>query len=448
MERKLFGTDGIRGKANEYPMTPEIALRLGKALATYLRKKKPSKKIKILIGKDTRLSGYMLESALESGIVAMGADVYLVGPMPTPAIAHLTKSINADAGIVISASHNPAQDNGIKIFDENGFKLTDEEEYKIEQLIFAEEINGRNIGKAFRIDDAKGRYIEFAKATINNQSLEGIKIVLDCANGAAYHIAPPIFAELGAEVISINTNPNGLNINKNCGALHPEKMQEMVKQCKADIGFAFDGDADRLVVCDESGKIIEGEFILGLLAKWFKENGMLRNNTLVTTMQSNLALDEFLNKEGIKVVRTAVGDRYVLQEMLRGNYSLGGESSGHIIFADYSTTGDGIISALQIMRILKLSKRKISELAYLFDLYPQIKINLPVKEKVPIKELKLVTEKIKEIENSLNNKGRVFVRYSGTEKKVRILVEGNCAKNELENYAQSIAEAFKKEGIV
>jgi len=448
MERKLFGTDGIRGKANEYPITPEIALRLGKALALYLRRKKNNGKVKILIGKDTRLSGYMIESALESGIVSMGADVYLVGPMPTPAISHLTKSINADAGIVISASHNPAMDNGIKIFDGEGFKLTDDEEYEIEKLIFSKEINGSNIGKAYRIDDAKGRYIEFAKATIKNMSLENLKVVLDCANGAAYHIAPPIFAELGAEVISINTKPNGLNINKNCGALHPEKMQKMVKETKADVGFAFDGDADRLVVCDENGKIIEGEFILALLAKWFKENGILNNDCLVTTKQSNLALDKFLDKEGIKVIRTDIGDRYVLQEMLKGNYSLGGENSGHIIFADYSTTGDGIIAALQLMRILKVSKKKISELAYKFELYPSVKMNLNVNKKIPIEKLEKVKRAINEVKEILRDKGRILVRYSGTENKVRILVEGNDKKENLKAFADKIAESFKEEGIV
>ena len=419
MERKIFGTDGIRGVANQYPMTPEMALSLGKAIAQFFMKKN-GKTVKVVIGKDTRLSGYMLESALQSGLVSMGARVLLVGPMPTPAIADLTKSLNANAGIVISASHNPAQDNGIKIFNCKGFKLTDAQEKEIEQLIFNKEINGTQIGKAFRIDDAKGRYIEFAKASIKSLSLKGLKIVLDCANGAAYHIAPEIFSELGAEVVTLNNQPDGLNINLECGATHPEVIQKAVVKEKADLGIALDGDADRVIVCDEKGKLVDGDHIIAICALHLKEKDRLKNNAVTVTVMSNAGFNEAMEKAGIKVYRAAVGDRYVLELMQKEGSNLGGEQSGHIIFSDYATTGDGIITALQLMSIMKTKGKKLSELASVMTTYPQELINIKVKEKKPLDELKSVQEKIKQAEEKLGKSGRVLVRYSGTENKARV----------------------------
>ncbi len=444
--RKLFGTDGVRGIANIYPITADIALKLGKAAALVLAngKKKPI----ILIGKDTRLSGYMVEYALTSGITSMGADVLLVGPMPTPAIAHLTKSFAADAGIMISASHNPAEHNGIKFFDKNGFKLPDDVEEKIEQLVFSnnfkqEHIIADKIGKANRIDDANGRYIEFAKASIDSDSLKGINIVVDCANGSSYDITPSIFRELGAEVITIHDKPDGLNINKDCGSLHPEKLKEAVKKEKADIGIALDGDADRVIFIDENGNEINGDQIIALCALDLKKQNKLNNNTVVTTVMSNVGFDILMKENNIKVIRTQVGDRYVFDEMNKNNYNFGGENSGHLIFLDSSTTGDGTIAALHVLEIMKKANKKISELTNLIKKTPQILINVEVKEKKPIDELKNVSKKIKEVEEKLKDKGRVLVRYSGTENLARVLVEGDN-ENEIKKYAEEIASEFKK----
>jgi phosphoglucosamine mutase len=419
MERKIFGTDGIRGVANQYPMTPEMALSLGKAIAQFF-KKKNGQTVKVVIGKDTRLSGYMLESALQSGLVSMGARVLLVGPMPTPAIAHLTKSLNANA------------------------KLTDEEEKEIEQLIFNQEINGTKIGKAFRIDDAKGRYIEFAKASIKSLSLKGLKIVLDCANGAAYHIAPEIFSELGAEVVTLNNQPDGLNINLDCGATHPEVIQKAVVKEKADLGIALDGDADRVIVCDEKGQLVDGDHIVAICALHLKEKGKLKNDGVTVTVMSNAGFNEAMEKAGIKVYRAAVGDRYVLELMKKEGSNLGGEQSGHIIFSDYATTGDGIITALQLMAILKTKDKKLSELSSVMKTYPQELINIKVKEKKPLEEMKTVQEKIKQVEEKLGKSGRVLVRYSGTENKARVLVEGQ-KDSEIKALAQEIAQTIEQE---
>lgn len=448
---KLFGTDGMRGTANVFPMTPEMSLRVGKAVAHVFRTSSKGKrsKPKFVIGKDTRISGYMLENALTSGLVSMGADVVLVGPMPTPAIAHLTKSLNANAGIVISASHNPAEDNGIKIFSGDGFKLPDDveeeiEKYLLDEDISAEHIKAEMIGKATRVNDARGRYIEFSKNSIDNMSLSNIKVVLDCANGAAYSVAPSIFEELGAEVFVLNNTPDGLNINKDCGALHPEKMQEAVKVHKADIGIALDGDADRVIVCDENGNNVDGDCIIAISAINLKQKGMLKNNTVVTTVMANKGFEAAMKEHNIKVVSTKVGDRYVIEEMRRNNYNLGGEQSGHIIFLDEITTGDGIISGLQILRIMKETGKSLSELTKCMKTFPQTLINVAVKKKPEIETLKNVSAKIKDTEKKLGDTGRVLVRYSGTQHICRVMVEGKN-KKEIEKYAKLIADAIKKE---
>ncbi len=445
---KLFGTDGIRGVANVFPMTPEMVLNVGKAVAHVFKERSGKTKPKFVIGKDTRLSGYMLENAIASGIVSVGADVLLVGPMPTPAIAHLTKSLNADAGIVLSASHNPAEDNGIKIFSEDGYKLPDNVEDEIEKYILSEKVKtehvkGDLIGKAQRIDDAKGRYIEFAKASVKSMSLKGLKIVLDCANGAAYNTAPHILNELGAEVIVLNDRPDGLNINLDCGALHPEKMMEVVIKEKADIGIALDGDADRVIVCDEKGQNVDGDHIIAICATHMKENGTLKKNRVVVTIMTNKGFDIAMENVGIKVVKTNVGDRYVVDEMRKKGYVLGGEQSGHIIFSNYTTTGDGIVSALQLLKVIKEGGKKLSKLAGCMKSLPQVLVNVNVNEKKDINKLK-VNKNIKSAEAQLGNKGRVLVRYSGTQNLCRIMIEGEN-KREIQNMANDIARAMKKE---
>jgi len=449
MARRLFGTDGIRGVANTYPMTPEIALRTGKAIAYTIRNELNPK---IVIGKDTRLSGYMLESALTAGIVSMGVNVDLVGPMPTPAVALLTRSLNAHYGIVISASHNPAEDNGIKVFDKDGFKLPDEKEEEVESHILADdlherhagEITGSKIGKAFRIDESRGRYIEFAKSAVRDFRLTGLKMVLDCANGAAYYVAPRVFSELGADVIVLNDQPDGLNINDNCGALHPEVAAEVVRRQGADIGITLDGDADRLIVCDEEGQIIDGDQIMTLFALEMMKTNELKGNTLVVTDYSNLGVDEAIAKAGGNVVRTENGDRYVVEEMRKHGYNLGGEASGHMIFMDYTTTGDGIISSLRLLRLLKIKGMKASEINDVMQKYPQITVNVDVKEKRPFHDMPSVATKIAAAQSQLQGRGRTLVRYSGTQSVCRIMVEGKDAR-EVREFAEAIAEAIRAE---
>ena len=445
---KLFGTDGIRGVANIFPMTPEMVLSIGKATAHVFKEKCGKEKPKFVIGKDTRLSGYMIENALASGIVSVGADVLLVGPMPTPAIAYLTKSLNADAGIVLSASHNPAEDNGIKIFSENGHKLSDNVEDEIEKYVLSgkiktEHIKGDLIGKAHRVDDAKERYIEFVKASVESMSMKGLRVILDCANGAAYNTAPHILSELGAEVVVLNDRPDGLNINLDCGALHPEKMMEIVKKEKAHIGIALDGDADRVIVCDEKGRSVDGDHIIAICAINMKEKGALRKNSVVVTIMANKGFDIAMAKERIKVVKTKVGDRYVVDEMRKKGYVLGGEQSGHIIFSNYTTTGDGMISALQLLRIMKERREKLSKLAECMTSLPQVLVNVDVKEKKDISKLK-VNKNIKDAESKLGEKGRVLVRYSGTQNLCRIMIEGEN-KREIQKIANDIAKTMKKE---
>ena len=424
---ELFGTDGIRGQSNVYPIVPEMALQLGKAIAAVFDTGDLTRD-RALIGKDTRLSGYMLETALTSGLVSAGMNVFLVGPVPTPAVAHLTRSMNATVGIMLTASHNPFDDNGIKIFDGEGFKLPDPVEEQIEQLLLggtleSDHIRSDRLGKAERIDDARGRYIEYAKTTIDNQNLGGLKIVLDCANGASYLIGPWIFRELGVEVIKTAVDPDGFNINNGCGALHPETISRLVRQHGADAGIAFDGDADRVVFCDSGGAVVDGDRILAMCALDYKRRGCLANDTLVVTSLTNLGLHEAMKAAGIRVVTTEVGDRYVIEKMRANGYSLGGENSGHMIFMDHATTGDGIISALQVLKLMRESGRPLSELSACMTAHPQRLISLEVRGKRPLEEVPRLWEAVGESQAALGEQGRVLIRYSGTEKKIRLLVE-------------------------
>lgn len=426
--RKLFGTDGVRGVANLEPMTSEIAMQLGRAAAHIFMRR--AGRHQVVIGKDTRLSGYMLESALTSGICSMGVDVLLVGPLPTPAIAFLTRSLRADAGVVISASHNPYQDNGIKFFSNEGFKLPDELEARIEQLIISDEIKHLRptadaIGKAYRIDDAEGRYIEFVKRSLpRDLDFQGIKLVVDCANGAAYKVAPAVFRELGAEIEVIANTPDGMNINDGCGAVHPERLQEAVRRHGAHIGIALDGDADRAIFVCEQGKIIDGDHVMAALGLDLHAQGQLACQTVVGTVMSNFGLEIAMKKAGIQLMRTPVGDRYLMERMLAGGYNFGGEQSGHFIFLDHNTTGDGLISALQILSLMKRTGKPLSELAKAMTAVPQILLNVKVKHKPDLNQIPDIQQAIKSAEVTLNGSGRVLVRYSGTESLLRIMVEG------------------------
>jgi phosphoglucosamine mutase len=425
---KLFGTDGIRGAVNKHPMTPETVLKVGMAVGRFL--KVEHGRNMILIGKDTRLSGYMIESALTSGICSMGMNVTLVGPLPTPGIAFLTRTLRLDAGIAISASHNPFEDNGIKIFSSDGFKLPDELERKIEEQVLADGLlknrpKGEGIGKAYRLDDATGRYIEYVKSTIpKGMTLEGMKIVVDSANGAAYKTTPWLLRELGAVVVSINDKPDGKNINENSGSLHIEVLQKAVKLHKADAGIAHDGDADRTILCDEKGRVIDGDQTLGMWAAELKSRCMLKNNTVVATVMSNLGLEKYLEQKGIALLRTKVGDRYVVAKMLEGGYNLGGEQSGHIIFLDYNTTGDGPLTALQVLHLMKKKDAALSALSSEIKLYPQILTNVVVEHRQDIKAFPEIEDAIQSAEKKLAGKGRILVRPSGTEPKIRVMLEG------------------------
>ena len=430
VERKLFGTDGIRGVANVYPMTAEVAVRLGQAIAWHFRRAHlpNGPPARILIGKDTRISGYMFESSLAAGITSMGANVMLVGPLPTPAISFLTTGMRADAGIVISASHNAYQDNGIKIFGGDGFKLPDEEEAQIERYVLSEEppvIDAEHIGKAMRIDDASGRYIVFLKNTFPKElKLDGLRVVLDCANGAAYKVAPTVLRELGAEVFTLGTEPDGRNINLECGSLHPEGVSRRVLETRADVGITLDGDADRVMLVDERGHVIDGDKIIALCAISLKQQGVLRNDTVVSTIMSNIGLEIALKKHGIALVRSPVGDRYVVEHMRQGDYNLGGEQSGHIIFGDHTTTGDGMIAALQVLAIMRRENRPLSEVAEVMKSYPQVLVNVDVREKPPLESIDEFQQTLREVEELLGTNGRVVARYSGTEPKARVMVEG------------------------
>ncbi len=448
-EKMLFGTDGVRGVANVEPMTAETALKLGRAIAFVF--KKEEHRHKIVIGKDTRLSGYMLENAMAAGICSMGVDVMLVGPLPTPGIAFITTSMRADAGVVISASHNPYQDNGIKFFSRDGFKLPDLRELEIEQFIFGDESDpghrptAREIGKAYRIDDAGGRYVVFAKNTFPKElTLEGIKIVVDCANGAAYKVAPEALYELGADVVAVGVNPNGENINKECGSLYPELLAKEVKENNADIGIALDGDGDRCILVNEKGELCDGDHIMAIIATSMLKSNTLSGDTLVATIMSNTGLDEAMEASGGKLLRTRVGDRYVTEEMLKGGYNLGGEQSGHIVFMDHTTTGDGLISALQVLSVMVREEKSLSELASVMRTYPQVLVNIEVKEKRPIEELGNVSKELNAICDKLGKRGRAFIRYSGTEHLARVTIEGED-EAEIKGMADSLASLIKKE---
>lgn len=421
---------------------------MGQAAAIVFRQK--NRNDRIIIGKDTRLSGYMIEQALAAGICSMGADVYLVGPLPTPGIAFLTASMRADAGVVISGSHNAYEDNGIKFFDHRGYKLGDEVEMKMEALIQEKRLDeqrpsGRKVGKAHRIDDAIGRYIVFLKNTFpDDLTLDGLRIVLDCAHGAAYKVAPAVLEELGAEIFSLGVHPNGENINLNCGSLHPQSMQEKVRQVKADLGIALDGDADRIIFCDENGEIVDGDRIMCTAALEMKKNKQLNKNTVVATVMSNMGMEVALQKARIKLIRTAVGDRYVADEMRKNGYNLGGEQSGHVIFMDHNTTGDGIITALQILSVFMKQKKRFSEMTHTMDCFPQHQMSIPVREKPDLMEIKEVRGVIEKANDELKNEGRVLVRYSGTESVARVMVEGRDLGH-VKNLVQEIAEVVRSQ---
>ncbi len=445
--QKLFGTDGVRGVANVYPMTAEVALQMGRALAYLIRN--GSHRHRVVIGKDTRLSGYMLEQALAAGIESMGVDTVLVGPMPTPGIANITVSMRADAGAVISASHNPYQDNGIKFFWRDGFKLPDETEAQIEDLIAARKIDhlrptAQSIGQSRRLDDANGRYVVFLKNTFpGDVSLEGMTIVVDCANGAGYRVAPAVLQELGARVIKLGVDPDGKNINHKCGALHPENLAKAVVKHGAQIGVALDGDADRLIVVDEKGKVVDGDAIMAICTGELVRRRALAKKTLVATVMSNIGLERAVARWGVKVKRTKVGDRYVVEEMRKNGYTLGGEQSGHLIFLEHATTGDGVLAALQLLAVLCRSGKPMSELTSIFEPVPQTLLNVVVKQRRDLGELPEVMKAIRAAEQKLGKEGRVLVRFSGTEPKARVLIEGTSeAKNQ--QYARDIGDALTR----
>jgi phosphoglucosamine mutase len=452
-QKRIFGTDGVRGVANVEPVTAETALKLGRAAAHVFTQLNPrtlpaGARPKIVLGKDTRLSGYMLENALVAGITSLGVDVLVIGPLPTPGVAYITRSLRADAGIVLSASHNSYEDNGIKFFRHDGYKLDDQVEEQIEQLVFTGEIDSvrptaGKIGRATRIDDALGRYVEFAKASFpRGMSLEKMRIAVDVGNGAAYKSTPCILRELGADLTVAHDEPNGTNINAECGSTHPEEIQRMVKESGVEVGITHDGDADRVLLCDENGELVDGDEILAIAAVDLLRSERLREKTLVATVMSNFGLDEALAPLGGKVLRTKVGDRYVLEEMVQRNLNLGGEQSGHMIFRDFTTTGDGIVSALQILRIMKSTGKPLSELKRCLAKYPQAQRNLRVKEKTPIEQIPGVQKLVDEAEKELSGKGRVLLRYSGTEPKIRLLIEGRELA-QIDRQANRIADAIQ-----
>jgi phosphoglucosamine mutase len=454
-KQKIFGTDGVRGTANIEPVTAETALKLGRAAAHVFKNVAPHsrgrEKHKIVIGKDTRLSGYMLENAISAGVLSMGVDVLFIGPLPTPGVAYVTRSLRADAGIVITASHNPYDDNGIKFFRADGYKLDDKIEDQIEHLVFSGEIEtirptASEIGKAVRIDDALGRYIEYAKASFpRRMTLDGVRVVVDCGNGAAYKATPCVLRELGAEVIVYGNQPNGTNINKECGSMHPEAMCAKVREHEADMGIAHDGDADRVLLCDETGALIDGDDIMVMASLDMIASGTLARNTLVSTVMSNAGVDAAIHAAGGRVIRTAVGDKNVIDEMLREDYNFGGEQSGHLIFRDYSSTGDGLVAALQILKIMQAGKTKLSELKRCWTRYPQLVTNVRVREKRPFAELDGVNRLVEQAEAAVKpDGGRVLLRYSGTEPKARLLIEGRDVVV-IEQWSQRICDALKQQ---
>lgn len=451
-KEKLFGTDGIRGTANIYPMVPETVIRIGQAIGHLLQQQAlpwSPRERKVVIGKDTRLSGYMIEQALAAGLNSMGVHVQLVGPLPTPGIGFLTRNMRASAGIVISASHNAFQDNGIKVFGHDGFKVTDTMEREIERLVFAEDFQklmpaSPLIGRTRRIDDAQGRYILYVKNTFPlEQTLDGLRIVLDTAHGAAYKVAPAIFEELGAEVIQLGDNPNGTNINDKVGALYPAKVAEAVLEYRADLGISLDGDADRVILVDDKGQVMNGDHILGICALHMKKKGLLRANTLVTTQMSNFGLERKMLESGIKVVKTGVGDKYVVEEMRRNGFNLGGEPSGHIIFSDHTTTGDGCVAALAVLSVMRETGVKMSELNRIIEDVPQVLINCRVTHRKDLDSIPGYKDMVQKVSEQLEGKGRVFVRFSGTEPLIRVMIEGPDKKM-ISTEAEKIASFLEK----
>lgn len=452
---RIFGTDGVRGRANIEPVTAETALKLGRAAAHVFQKQtgeaRNRVRHRIVIGKDTRLSGYMLENAVSSGILSMGVDVIFIGPLPTPGVAYVTRSLRADAGIVITASHNPYDDNGIKFFGPDGFKLEDAVEHRIEDLVFSGEIESirptaNQIGKAIRIDDAIGRYVEHAKASFpRGGTLEGMRVVIDCGHGAAYKTSPAVLQELGADLIVFGNQPNGTNINQECGSMYPEFLRSRVREYRADVGIAHDGDADRLILCDETGTLVDGDDILIIAALQMLAEGTLKHNTVVSTVMSNAGMEPAIEKAGGKVIRTAVGDKHVIDKMLEGGFNLGGEQSGHIIFRDHSSTGDGLVAALQVLSAMKSRRQSLSQLARCWVRFPQLVQNVRVRTKTPFDELDGVTELVSQAEAVLKPLGgRVLLRYSGTESKARLLLEGP-ELSALERWAQLICASIKRQ---
>lgn len=450
MTPSLFGTDGIRATANTYPMTPDTIMKVGQALGYIIRSNPPrNQEPKVVIGKDTRLSGYMVELALTSGLNSMGVHVRLLGPLPTPGIGFLTRDMRADAGIVISASHNPYYDNGIKIFGPDGYKISAEMEKKIEDMVQNKDMNSllsesKKLGRTKRIDDAMGRYIVHIKNSFPLEyTLEGMRIVLDCANGAAYKLAPAVFEELGAEVIVLGNSPNGFNVNDKAGALYPEKMVEQVLKYRADIGISLDGDADRVILADENGKVVNGDHIMAICALHLHKKGKLKDNKVVATLMSNYGLDKALNPHGIEVLRTAVGDKYVVEAMRKHSYVLGGEQSGHMIFLDHSTTGDGCVAALNVLAVMKEQQKSLGELSQVMEDMPQVLVNVKVKTRKELEDIKGYKELLKDIQKQLKGEGRILIRYSGTENVLRILVEGPDRKI-IAQHAETMAKFIEK----
>ena len=445
--RRLFGTDGVRGTANIYPMTTEIAMQIGRGIAFLVKDKRHGHRI--VIGKDTRISGYMIENALAAGICSMGVDVLLVGPLPTPGIAFITSSMRADAGVVISASHNPFQDNGIKIFSRDGFKLPDELEADIEDLIFSQKMAAlrpvaEDIGKAHRIDDARGRYIVYLKNTFPQKyTLDNFHVVLDCAHGATYGVAPHVFEELGAKVTAIGVAPDGKNINHQCGALHPEVIAAKVRELGADIGLALDGDGDRLIVVDERGEIVDGDHIMAICAAELMSRKKLRKKTLVATVMSNLGLEVAMGRLGGRLIRTKVGDRYVVEEMRSGHYNFGGEQSGHLIFLDHATTGDGTLAALQLMAIMLKQNQPVSKLAEIMEAFPQVLKNVRTSRRLELEALPEFQKACRQMEKKLGADGRILVRLSGTEPLVRVMIEG-ANHDQIDQMADELCALLRK----
>ncbi len=443
MRRKFFGTDGIRGKTNSGAMTAAMAMRVGQAAGAHFVR--GAHKHRVVIGKDTRLSGYMIENALVSGFTSVGMDVVQVGPMPTPAVAMLTRSMRADLGVMISASHNPYQDNGIKLFGPDGYKLSDADEAAIETLLEGapELAPSDKIGRARRVEDARGRYIHFAKSCFPEElRLDGLKIVVDCANGAAYQVAPSALWELGAEIVTVGVSPNGTNINDHCGSTSPQLLQETVVASGADIGVALDGDADRLIIVDETGRVVDGDQIMALIGTSWAREGKLRGGGVVATVMSNLGLERCLKNAGLLLERTAVGDRYVLERMRAGGFNVGGEQSGHMILTDYGTTGDGLVAALQVLAELVWQGKAASDVLHLFDPVPQLLKNVRFAGGQPL-EAELVKQAIAEAEGELNGKGRLVIRASGTEPLIRVMAEGDDA-GQVERVVDQICEAVRE----